>query len=182
MDRYLGSQLLALVPITEDGRLDLSRLSLGTGLGVAWTWLLHSYSAAQTLMPSLTAVVAMWALDMVAGSLASWARGDRDPITRVVRVDATGAVIKGWRALSPNRAKAGLGKLVLWSLCLAVTLTLRTSHQTLCVWLAGLVESYILLTEAGSVLRNLGRAAGHRGLESAGELAEGRADGLLRRA
>lgn len=166
LERYLGSQLLAILPLDADGRLDLGKLSWMSALGWLWSaFLLHVVPAYQHLAAiiPLHAVVLFWLLDMITGS------------AKVVRLG-------GWRKWSPERARLGLAKLVLWGCVLAVTYILRESHTLGAAWFAGIVESYIIFTEAGSVLRNLGSIWGHRGIETAGEFAEDRAETLLEQA
>lgn len=183
--KYLGAQLLAIMPLDAEGRIDFSRLTLTGAFSLGWQWLLYqafpAYQKLSTFVPSLTAVLLVWALDMIAGTWASMVCGDRDPATKELRTGPDGKILYGWRALNPARAKAGIGKLCLWAATLSVTAALRLSHQPAPIMLAGLVESYILLADAGSFLRNAGRIGRRRGLQAAGELAEGRADGLFGR-
>lgn len=178
MDRYLGGQLLAIIPVDSEGKIDFQRLGLAGALAAVWDWALRTYTSVHAWDPALTAVAFLWSCDMILGTLASYYRGDLDPQTGRLRMGEDGRPLTGWRVLSSERAKRGVGKLVLWGLAFLVTWPLYRSTEILPRLFAGLVRAYILLTESGSSLRNLGRLGGHQGLERLGQLGEGEADGL----
>ena len=178
MERYLGNQLFAILPVDYEGRVDFPRLGIAGGLAAVLDWALRTYAHVQAWDPALTAILFLWSCDMILGTAASFFRGDVDPVSGKPIVDADGKLITGWRVLSTERAKRGVGKLCLWGVAILVTWPLCKSSEMLPRFFAGLVRAYILLTESGSSLRNLGRLGGHRGLERLGQLGEGKADGL----
>lgn len=159
---YLGAHLLAILPLTSDGEIDLRGLSLRAIAGGIWSWFL-AYAVpllghvARTV--PITTILLLWTADMIVGTMVAIKR-------------------RNW---SSKRAKAGVAKLcLLWLPAMACTCLLRDSHAIGAALLAGTVESYVLFVEFGSVLQNLGRLSNHRGIEQAGDAVEDKAEQTLK--
>lgn len=138
-------------------RIDFSRLSLTSVLGALWGWLLPLYVHIAATVP-LQAMATLWCLDMAFGLLRAVKEG-------------------GLRAICLKRAEDGITKLAKYSLVLMATCALRDSYVFGAGLIAGIIEAHVCLRVLGSVLKSIGKIFKDRGIEQAGEFAEGRADG-----
>lgn len=160
MRQYLGTHILALIPVDANGAIDYRALGFGAIVGGVWNWVVTTIGPTvldwwHTL--PVTAMLTFWTLDMILGTGRAIVRGE-------------------WSA---REMRKGGGKLALWVFLLWMTYALRGSQVLGAGIFSGAVEAFVIFTDFGSVLVKVGLISDNKDVVMIGKASHNQAGVIL---
>lgn len=167
---FFGHDLLALVPISDKGDLDVSKLGGFAFMGYMWNKFLTDFIPHfmnwAAVVP-IQATFVLWCADMLSGLLKSYYCVEVPQEASYIGPKVYVKRVKGQPWWDGDKARLGLHRLVwLWTPVIVITYTLRTSHLSGMPQVASLFEIYVVTALALSAISNLAVASGSKGLQS----------------